>query len=696
MTRWNGSYLGTLKNTSLQDSGGIWNLKRQTLAKQLSTWPLDNSVIPIPSWTLDFSSGTPSGYTLTRSGTGATFINSSGYIEAAGENVARLTHDSSGNRLGLLVEESRTQYARDTNNWNATLTNNSGTTRTVNYATAPNNQTEATRVEITSSGFIYKGSSGSVAAGTYTFSVWIKATSSGQSVCIRRIFGGSSSVTTVTTSTAWTRYSYQETLSSSGAVEIGVDQRTVVGGPGSSCDILMWGAMIENGADVTSYIVNTSTTTSVTRSADLAHILDENITSWGTPGALVIHFYQPGQAGTLISTDDATNQQLGIKANTTTTASAFWSNGETSTGNIGTIGIQKAVHYWDGTTSKFCINGGSVVSGTNNITTFSNIDYITLGAEATSSTSGYSQYANCIIKKVEFYPGELDNQKLQLITNNTYNIEYLVIAGGGGGGGVAQYGGASGGGGAGGYKTSTGLSLTVGNVVTVTVGGGGAGGAGNASGSAGTNSSISGTGISTITSAGGGFGARGVGGTTGLAGGSGGSGGGGGYGVPAGGAGSGTSGEGNNGAAGWSGSPFHAGGGGGAGGAAVTLTNTQPGNGGAASSSSISGSSLNYAGGGGGGAGTTVAAGTAGSQGGNGGAVNNSGDNATANRGGGGGGAGDRNAAGTSNGGNGGSGVVILRMATANYSGIRTGNPTVTTDGEFTILTFNGSGSYTA
>ena len=46
-------------------------------------------------------------------------------------------------------------------------------------------------------------------------------------------------------------------------------------------------------------------------------------------------------------------------------------------------------------------------------------------------------------------------------------------------------------------------------------------------------------------------------------------------------------------------------------------------------------------------------------------------------------------------GGLGGSGVVILRMLTAGYSGITTGIPTVTTDGNYTILKFTGSGEYT-
>jgi hypothetical protein len=47
-------------------------------------------------------------------------------------------------------------------------------------------------------------------------------------------------------------------------------------------------------------------------------------------------------------------------------------------------------------------------------------------------------------------------------------------------------------------------------------------------------------------------------------------------------------------------------------------------------------------------------------------------------------------------GGSGGSGVVIFSVPTANYSGITTGSPTVTTSGSNTILTFTSSGSYTA
>jgi len=39
---------------------------------------------------------------------------------------------------------------------------------------------------------------------------------------------------------------------------------------------------------------------------------------------------------------------------------------------------------------------------------------------------------------------------------------------------------------------------------------------------------------------------------------------------------------------------------------------------------------------------------------------------------------------------------VILRILSTKYSGITTGSPTVTTDGDYKVITFNSSGSYTA
>jgi hypothetical protein len=100
----------------------------------------------------------------------------------------------------------------------------------------------------------------------------------------------------------------------------------------------------------------------------------------------------------------------------------------------------------------------------------------------------------------------------------TTEVEYLVIAGAGGGGG---------GGGAGGFRTATGLSVTGGSSIPVTVGAAGAGGPA-ANGESGKGSKGSNSVFSSITSTGGGYGGGGGGLPNVSPGGPGGSGGGGG------------------------------------------------------------------------------------------------------------------------------------------------------------------------
>jgi hypothetical protein len=272
-----------------------------------------------------------------------------------------------------------------------------------------------------------------------------------------------------------------------------------------------------------------------------------------------------------------------------------------------------------------------------------------------------------------------------LETPQFYSADFLVIAGGGSGSSNSN----GGGGGAGGYRTST-ENITSGAVYTITVGDGGASVTGAPSGNNGSNSSISGSGITTITSAGGGGGGQG-----GLAGLDGGSGGGGGN-SGAGGSGNTPStspSQGNNGGTGSGSVPaVGAGGGGGASAVGQDGTSSKGGDGGAGSASSITGSSVTRAGGGGGATNSTIGSGGAGGGGDAGTHPSGSGVAGTANTGSGGGGAET-----SANSGAGGKGVVILSVPDADYSGTTTGSPTVATgvSGK-TILTFTGSGSYTA
>jgi hypothetical protein len=278
----------------------------------------------------------------------------------------------------------------------------------------------------------------------------------------------------------------------------------------------------------------------------------------------------------------------------------------------------------------------------------------------------------------------INDGAVALETPQTYDAEYLCIAGGASGGS-----GNGGGGGAGGLLSNyggTAIALNPGSVYTVTVGGGGSATPfpPKSNGNAGSDSSISGTGISTITAVGGGRGAGNLGSPNN--GGNGGSGGGGGN---TGSGGSGTSPQGNDGG---NAVPTSAGGGGGAGG--VGGNGSSPGGGGAGGSSannSITGGAVAYAGGGGGGSQDSGGGGSGGGGGASNGRVNPASSSAAdANSGSGTGGTNDATT------GAGGSGVVILRVAASDYTGTTSGSPTVTDDGSDKVIKFTASGSYTA
>ena len=632
--------------------------------------------------------------------------------------IPRLTHDRNGSRLGLLIEGSVTNGLLYSNDLSTTW-QLSGVTRSLNQNSPANDTTALRLVE-------QAGSTGhviyiDVTRTNVVFSAYLKKDQrtaasmkfwlAGNNWCnctFNLDAGTAGSIVTSTTNSFtntssgienagnnWYRCWIRATVPTNSSVQHSISLNTTptptLRTDNGSQDyegntangIFIWGAQSEEAnRNPSSYIPTLAS--AVTRNEDRVHVTKSKITNWSSPGAVCVHFYKPLQAGTLVATDNAATEELGIQASSTTEARAFWSNGQTATGEIGEPVVQKAVHYWNGTTSKFCINGTTVQTETNNVSNFNNTNFITLGAEATDSSGSpgtFSNYANCVIRKVEFYAGSLTDTNLQEITQGdaAYPIEYLVVAGGGGGGGATR----GGGGGAGGYRTATNFTLTQGISYTVTVGAGGGAGANGANGTTGSNSVFS-----TIISDGGGGG-----GGTGA---NGGSGGGGGYSASAGG--TATSGQGNNGGAGASGYPGAGGGGGGAGAAGAAGSGTTPGNGGNGSASSITGTSVTRAGGGGGAVpyGTiSDAHGSGGTGGGGRGAGNVTAVAGTANTGGGGGGGALYvNSANSSAAG--GSGVVILRMASNKYSGVYTGTPDVSQVGDDTVLVFNSSGSYRA
>lgn len=339
----------------------------------------------------------------------------------------------------------------------------------------------------------------------------------------------------------------------------------------------------------------------------------------------------------------------------------------------------------------------TVINDTGNIT----LPNGTTG-ERPSASNGMMRY-NTSTGNVEIYNGATSTWNP--ITNNTYNIEILLVGGGGGGGGNnAYFYGGGGGGGGGGVLYVSSYSVTKNSTYSITIGAGGTGGRQKVSNATSNIEATKGSDTTGFgyTAYGGGAGMSYFGSTSGtlLNGGSGG----GGARDNNGSRGTGTAGQGNAGGYGGGTSCASAGGGGGSGGTGyngcgdcnATRSPSTCGNGGVGTTYSWSGSSVYYGGGGGGAfEGTTtqqqpLGGNGTGSSGGNGTVATDEfspyvwGTPGLSNTGNGGGGGGHNNGL------SGGSGVLMIR-----YPGTPIGEGgTIVYSGGYTVHIFNGSGTY--
>jgi hypothetical protein len=211
--------------------------------------------------------------TFTRASSG-TFVDSAGTLQTAATDVPRFDHNpTTGESLGLLVEEQRTNLLLRSEEFDTASWTLFGTaSRTANTTVAPNGATTADSVTLPASSGIFQLVTGS-ASTAYTFSVWVRCDTTQTVRLVINTNLSDPTVLTVTATSSWQRFSITKTTS------VGTLTVTSQVDTGGGNTFYLWGAQLEAGAFPTSYIGPT-TTAAVTRSADVASITGSAFSSW--------------------------------------------------------------------------------------------------------------------------------------------------------------------------------------------------------------------------------------------------------------------------------------------------------------------------------------------------------------------------------------------------------------------------------
>jgi hypothetical protein len=377
--------------------------------------------------------------TFTRASTG-TFVGADGLIKTAASGAARFDHNpATGESLGLLVEEARTNrllYSTDFANavWNASYG-----TLTSNALLAPDQTLTAAlfQADGAGTGFLVSGlyqTFSGIAAGTaLCLSVYVK---NNNAATVRiglgllnnqfqattytfatNTFSGSAGTTGTAQSlgSGWIRIilSISSTLYSTTRISIL---------PDSTNSVYLWGAQLETGSFPTSYIPTTTAT--VTRAADVASMTGTNFSSWYNQNAGTIFVesrpMQLASNANIVKLRETSVLYNNIMAFIATSGSnqyyvsALGLN-VTSFSSIASYSISqfnKAAGGYSLNSFNAAINGTIGVADTSGNTPI-NIDGLGFGAALSQPGEGNS---SLIVRRLAYYPVRLPNAQLQELT----------------------------------------------------------------------------------------------------------------------------------------------------------------------------------------------------------------------------------------------------------------------------------------
>lgn len=242
-------------------------------------------------------------------GSSGTYTDESGIIRTAANNVPRFDHDpTTGESLGLLIEESRTNQFPYSSEFDNSAWNTSNSNVTANQITAPDGTVTADKIsaDATATEARYVNDDTSITSGNvYTQSVFAKAgevtvlqiaPSTGFSsryqnfdLSTGQLGNGDVESASITAyPNGWYRCTVTQTAITTISGRMVMAFATVPGdgripSPNISLGdgLYLWGAQLEVGSFATSYIPTSGST--VTRAADLASISGTNFAEWYNP-----------------------------------------------------------------------------------------------------------------------------------------------------------------------------------------------------------------------------------------------------------------------------------------------------------------------------------------------------------------------------------------------------------------------------
>ena len=374
--------------------------------------------------------GASGDFNVTRATT-ATRVNASGFIEVVASGIPRLDYPIGGGCPALLVEPSAQNLALRSEQFDVSgtwgfVTGGTGAlpSVTANAVVSPDGTQNAETVLLNRGAGNAIGDQSTLqqtitlaTSGTYTFSVYAKATASGD--VGKQIFlraGSAGDLIPYTLTANWVRLTRTQTGLASGSNIFQIGNRGTVTAD-NSVSVDLWGAQVETGSVATSYIP--TTTAIATRNADVISLSGAVSGCIGqTEGTMYAEFEIRSDTTTrrLFALSDGTQTNRVFLYYASNALRAQIQSTSVSLGNP-TDGYHKVAFAYQQSgvsgTLFASLDGGAVVSGTTAGTFPASLTTINIGKiEDTNATSLW----NSRIRAVALYTTRLTNDQLQALT----------------------------------------------------------------------------------------------------------------------------------------------------------------------------------------------------------------------------------------------------------------------------------------